>query len=713
MITKTVIKDYVSKYCPYLVSLEVDETNRRFIDLLKKSVDSQKEYRELVSQAQDDSSDEFDPDDLFNINELLKDYPNIRDEVLKDGKQKDLNDAEKLVEKYNDDQIVSVLSRRYYINQYGQEHCVQCDVDEKGGMYLLQQPILDKTQEALKDPNIKVIFEGQIEYNDLRARFDILIKNDDETYDIIEVKGTNDVFTHPSKDGQKNYDFDTKIKPKYLYDLLFQYYVYGQVLKNIKDLGYMFTNRDYRLTKLTYPVDDSELDQLFKVKKEINLKDGTISLRTYFDSDQYIYDTKSKDKVVNQTIEEVIYDVRQIAKQGVLSPYLKYECKKGPVCPFLNMCFENEMNDPNSILKLTNWNYYGGDYHVTQKLMSEGVTKISDVPLDKYVDIKKSKKEPSPRLQEYEFDSFRTNVYTQVKYQHGLIDKKYLIDWKILETVLKKSFYNDDIEYLLFFDFESFQYPIPLVQYSGCWKQIVSQYSMHVVKKGYDLTKHDFDKGVGGGVTHYEYIADPDITKFTNPSVELYETLRSQLIKSGIDPMATNYRVVVFNKNFEKSRMNEFVKEYITIAKPDLRDFVQNFNNNVVDLLDFFTFGGMYCRDFNGRGSLKVVQPTLAADQDVLNFYNGKLPFDLTYSLDYHKGDKCLVYNGAICLDLYKSLLVRSHLGGAKKNEPSTHNLLAEALAYCKIDSWGTVIIYDIIKNVYLNKLQLDAEIIK
>ena len=28
------------------------------------------------------------------------------------------------------------------------------------------------------------------------------------------------------------------------------------------------------------------------------------------------------------------------------------------------------------------------------------------------------------------------------------------------------------------------------------------------------------------------------------------------------------------------------------------------------------------------------------------------------------------------------------------------HDLLAEALAYCKIDSWGTVIIYDVIKNV-------------
>ena len=107
------------------------------------------------------------------------------------------------------------------------------------------------------------------------------------------------------------------------------------------------------------------------------------------------------------------------------------------------------------------------------------------------------------------------------------------------------------------------------------------------------------------------------------------------------------------------------------------------------------------------------MQPTLAADKDVIAYYKKALPFDLEYSLDYHKGEKCLVYNGGICLDLYKSLLVRSHLGGQKEGEPSTKELLAEALAYCKIDSWGTVIIYDIIKNVYLGKLKLDAKYIK
>ena len=139
-----------------------------------------------------------------------------------------------------------------------------------------------------------------------------------------------------------------------------------------------------------------------------------------------------------------------------------------------------------------------------------------------------------------------------------------------------------------------------------------------------------------------------------------------------------------------------------------LKDFVKNFKNNIVDLLDFFTSGSIYCKNFDGRGSLKVVQPTFAEDENVINYYKNVLNFDLSYSLDYHKGEQCLVYNGAICLDLYKSLLIRSHLG-KDENELSTDDLLKEALAYCKIDSWGTVIIFDIIKNICEGNLKLDC----
>ena len=694
MITKTIIKDYVARKCPYLVSLELED--KTLVALLKKSIDNQIQYRELVAEEKAEAFDNSDDDDTFDLYEVLKDYPQLKKEILEYEKNAKKNAAEELIEKYNDNQLISKLSRQYYENHYGKEKCARCDVDKDGNEILDQNEILGLTTRYINDPNITVVFEGQIEVDGLRARFDVLLKNGDDTFELIEVKGTNTVFEHPSKGGVKDYDVDSKIRVKYLYDLLFQYYVYKKAGYPIKEIGYMFTNREFELTNLCYPVDRSELDKLFIIKREFNHKDGTIPLKQYFDDGLYIYAPRE----TLETIESILDDIDRISKDGVVEPKKQYWCRKRPTCEFMNMCFPEVEKDPNSIFKLTNWTTFGGYFDRVKTQMEIGVTKISDIDISLYPMVKKNGN-PS-------------NAYRQIEYQRGDIKEKYVIVRSLIKEIIERDYYNPEIEYLLFFDFESFQYPIPLVKHSHPWKQIVSQYSMHIVKKGYDLGKHNFDKGVGGDVTHFEYIANPDITKYENPSVELYQTLKSQLEKSGINPYARNYRVVVFNKNFEKTRMDDFAEDFVGLCDNDLIRFVNNFNDNVVDLLDFFTSGSIYCVDFNGRGSLKVVQPTLAEDKDVLEFYKKKLPFDLSYSLDYHKkddqnNDTCLVYNGGICLDLYKSLLVRSHLNEQDQG-PSTQDLLDEALAYCKIDSWGTVIIYDIIKNIYLGTLKIDAK---
>ena len=684
MITKTVIKDYVAKRCPYLASLELED--KTLVQLLEDSIDNQGKYEELLLEASENGEES---ESLINLVEVFKDYPHLKKELSEYAHNKKRNKAEELIEKYNDDQVVSKLSRRYFELIYGEDKCIRCDVNADGEEIVNQKLLSKLTLDAFKDTSKKVIFEGQIEYQDFRARFDVMIRQDDGSFRLIEVKGSNSVFK--SKE-----DVDKGIKEKYLYDMLFQYYVYTRAGYNISSLAYMFSNREFNFKIHSYPLADEELNDFFIVKDFINLeKEGPTPLITYFDADLYI--PKNADNPDDYTIEGIISTIQDIAKLTKVNPEMRYLCVKGPRCPFTNMCFKND-DDPNSIFKLTRWNLYGGNYRKTNEFLTNGVTKISEIPdnLNDFSEFKKDSKN-------------RNNVVTQIKYQKNQIKEKYAIDKSLIKSILEKDYINDGIDYLLFFDFESFQYPIPLVENSSAWKQIVSQYSMHVVKKGYDLSKHDFAKGVGGDVRHYEYIANPDKTGYTNPSIELYETLKTQLIESGVDPYAKNYRVVVFNRNFEKTRMNEFCRDFAGISDLELRQFVQNFNDNVVDLLDFFTSGGIYSRDFNGRGSLKVVQPTLAADKDVLEFYNKILPFDLTDSLDYHKGDKCLVYNGGICLDLYKSLLVRAHLGGQKKDEPTTDELLAEALAYCKIDSWGTVIIYDIIKNIQLGKLKLDA----
>ncbi len=689
MITKTVVKDYVSKRCPYLAYMELED--KTLVQLLEQSIENREKYQELAAMAQEEGEE---PEQGFDLAEVLRDYPHLKKEIKKFERSKPKNAVEQLIEKYNDDQIVSKLSRTYFEEIYGKENCLRCDVDAEGKDLIGDYAFVAVSQKALLDKSVKVLFEPQIEYKDLRARADVLIRNDDGSFNIIEVKGTNTVFV---EDG-KNPGFDSKIKDKYLYDLLFQYYVYSHAGLKINSLAFMYTNRDFHIKKHTYPTATEELNDLFILKDSINLVDEYMSLIKYFDADLYVPKKMEEDEKDEYLIEGIISTLRDIAKEKGIKPQKEYRCCKGPYCPFITMCFGEDAEKENSVFKLTRWGSYGGNWRNTLRLLNDGVDKISNVVPEAY------------GYSEFTKSNKRSNAYSQIKYQRGEIKEKYIVDMKKIEEIIKRDYLNDNVDYLLFFDFESFQYPIPLVENVCAWKQVVSQYSMHVVKKGYDLSKHNFEKGCGGDVTHFEYIANPDVTGYINPSIELYQTLKDQLISVGIDPYASNYKVIVFNKSFEMTRMKEFGEDFLAIADNELLKFVANFRNNVVDLLDFFTTGALYCRDFNGRGSLKVVQPTLAADENVKEYYHKILPFDFEYSLDYHKDEKCLVYNGGICLDLYKSLLVRSHLGLSKSDKLTTESLLAEALAYCKIDSWGTVIIYDVIKNFYLGKLKLDAK---
>lgn len=702
MITKSIIKDYVHRKCPYLAKAALDDNS------LLKLIESYLEFgtsEDIEETLMEDDRSESEPSDkTFDILEIMKDYPYLRKDIenliVKHQQENPLYD---LIKKYEDTQVTARLSRRYIELIYGEDKCKRCDINDFGVEVVNQAFIVSKTNELLKDANVKVLFEGQIELKDLRARFDVLVKNDDGTFTLIEAKGSNSPFTCVDKEKLVH----NGIKEPYLYDLLFQYYTYVRAGLNIKKLGYLHLNRNFTLKGENYPdLSDEEVKNLFTISYEMNYKVGKdetepVTIITYLDSEGYIKENKDGTKN-RETVEEIIYRLREISKDSSIAPAKHYECCKGGKCPFLLSCFKDADN-PNSLFKLTRWNYFGGAWQKSKKLIDAGIENISDIPTD----VVEQYKEESTTNGVTKYGNARAQIKFQTEWKNAPFN--YVIHTDLMNDILHKDYLNDQIEYLVFFDFESIQNPVPLMFDAHPWQQIVTQYSMHIVKKGYDLTKHDFASGRGGNCSHYEFIGHPHKDGYINPEFALFETLRNQLIDFGIDPMAKNYKVVVFNKNFECTRMDEFDRYYKKNVSPDLIDFVNNFNSNVVDLLDFFTSGSIYGKDFNGRGSLKVVQPTLCADIDVLNYYDSiGLPFDFKNSLDYHK-EGALVYNGGICLDLYKALLVRSHIDHFDNN-PDEEKMLSQALAYCKIDSWGTVIIYDIIKHISDGKIKIKAK---
>ena len=65
-------------------------------------------------------------------------------------------------------------------------------------------------------------------------------------------------------------------------------------------------------------------------------------------------------------------------------------------------------------------------------------------------------------------------------------------------------------------------------------------------------------------------------------------------------------------------------------------------------------------------------------------------------TLNYKDG---IIHNGGIALDIYQTLLRRALTGHPK--DVLYDELRGGLLAYCKIDSWGTVILYDTISKAY------------
>ena len=118
MITKTVIKDYVSKRCPYLVKMELED--KTLVQLLQNSIDSRKKYQELAEQEKELSND-TEQDEGFNLPEILRDYPHLTKIIKKYERNLPQNAVEQLIEQYNDDQIVSKLSRTFFENKIAED----------------------------------------------------------------------------------------------------------------------------------------------------------------------------------------------------------------------------------------------------------------------------------------------------------------------------------------------------------------------------------------------------------------------------------------------------------------------------------------------------------------------------------------------------------------------------------------------------------------
>ncbi|MCX6751181.1 MAG: DUF2779 domain-containing protein [Candidatus Nomurabacteria bacterium] len=136
-----------------------------------------------------------------------------------------------------------------------------------------------------------------------------------------------------------------------------------------------------------------------------------------------------------------------------------------------------------------------------------------------------------------------------------------------------------------FLDYETFAAGIPRFAGFSPFNQITFQFSLHILEEK--------DKEP----RHAEFI----FTEDKNPDEEFILALKEKLPSKG--------SVITWNKSFEMGRNKNLAKR-----NPEHKEFLENLNSRVIDLMDVFSEQHYIHPKFKGKTSIKYILPVLAPE---------------------------------------------------------------------------------------------------
>ena len=177
------------------------------------------------------------------------------------------------------------------------------------------EELVNRTRDALNN-NHKVICEATFKYNDNICQVDILLKNEDGTYSIYEVKGT----TNPYADSKRS-----KLESKYINDISYQYYVLTKSGINVSNCYIVYLNNTYVYNGIY------NLEHLFEIDDVTNL-----ILEEYLN--------------VESNINSILECMNQSEE-----PIITFKSKTCKECPYNKHCYKiKEVPEENNVLGLYN-----------------------------------------------------------------------------------------------------------------------------------------------------------------------------------------------------------------------------------------------------------------------------------------------------------------------------------------------------------------------
>ena len=340
-------------------------------------------------------------------------------------------------------------------------------------------------------------------------------------------------------------------------------------------------------------------------------KKGHINLNDFFKLTDITDLVIQKQAWVSENIE-VLKSMIRIGLEPIQA--IGRHCNNPFVCDFKTHCWGNLL-DNNKVFNLSN----GRDKIWT--LYNDSILNLADIP-----------------------DNFELS-HRQSCQVNGQLTGATHIDSPRIHQFLNKAVYP-----LHFFDFETVNSAVPVLDRTSPFEQVGFQYSLHIVSN------------INEEPQHKEFLAQAE--DFTNP--QALNPRQAMINQMKLD-FGTTGSIVSYYATFEKRVIEKLAKDF-----PEEELFLKDLNNRMLDLLDVFKNAWYYVPQMGKSASIKDVLPALVPN--------------LSYkTLEINNGD--------LANKTYMSMIDGSFKGDVNE----TRNNL---LAYCKLDTLAMVEIWKVLCNV-------------
>ncbi len=432
------------------------------------------------------------------------------------------------------------------------------------------EKLMQNTLQAIKNEEA-ILYQPTFIIDNCLVRWDVMVHNDDGTYTLCEIKAKTSVRKNVTDDWEKKAIWE--INKDLIDDMSFQKRVINRVLEQewlpfIEKIELRHLNKSY--------IKDGELSLNLLLTNQEADKQRTIS----------VYQRKKQtEKVIDDTLltwVEIDPIVQQMKKTLVMSEeeFNKLSPRSGT--KFLEYFGQARTDVYGTVM-------WSGIHHsnasLIQDLYYEWTHKITELSDD-------------------EVDMFNNNEQRFISLYLEAKEKK----WPVLDySQIEKEFAGFQYP-ICFYDYESVSLPIPFMDKTFPYQQVVVQYSLHKLYKDWTM-KHYWWVFVKEWEKNVEQIELPDNEYkvwFESEKVVTgqYSDLLEEFLKDIWDDIDRS-TFVVRHKGFENTRNKEIAELF-----PHLSDYLK-INDATYDLRDIFSKLYYFDNWFKGSSSIKKVLPVL------------------------------------------------------------------------------------------------------